>query len=113
MGAPYPRFPVKSRGFRDLHAPFLNERRKRGCVQVRVQEIRGISHLLRDMGRKRWGEAPPAAFSFSHNRPVGAPPYSLGETPEPRACAREKESMSVFPVLLLCASVALAARSNN
>jgi hypothetical protein len=49
-GGPYPRFPAKPRGFPNLHAPFLNERRTRGCVQVRVQEIRGISRFLRDVG---------------------------------------------------------------
>jgi hypothetical protein len=31
---------------RELHAPFLNERRTRGRVQGSVQEIRGISHVL-------------------------------------------------------------------
>jgi hypothetical protein len=47
-GGPYPRFPVEFRGFPNLHAPFLNERRARG----RVQEIRGISRFLRDVGGK-------------------------------------------------------------
>ena len=37
-----PEFPVDPGGFRDLHAPFLNERRTSGCVQCGVQEIRGI-----------------------------------------------------------------------
>jgi len=31
---------------RELHAPFLNERRTRGRVQGSVQELRGISHVL-------------------------------------------------------------------
>jgi hypothetical protein len=31
---------------RELHAPFLNERRTRGRVQGSVQEIRGISRVL-------------------------------------------------------------------
>jgi hypothetical protein len=43
QGAPYPRFPAKFRGFRELHAPFLDERRTHGCIQGSVQEIRGIS----------------------------------------------------------------------
>jgi hypothetical protein len=42
-GAPHPRFPVKSRGFPELHAPFLDERRTRFPVQSCEQEIRGIS----------------------------------------------------------------------
>ena len=58
-GAPYPRFPVEFRGFRELHAPFLNERRTRGRVQCSVQEIRGISRFLRDVGAKlRYPENP-------------------------------------------------------
>jgi hypothetical protein len=48
-GAPHPRFPVKSRGFRTLHAPFLRERRTRSLVEGRVQEIRGISLVFREM----------------------------------------------------------------
>ncbi len=50
-GAPYPRFPVKLSGFRGLHAPFLKERRIRSPCQRRVQEIRGISLVFREM----WG----------------------------------------------------------
>src|SRR5260370_8361610 len=42
-GAPYPRFPGKFRGSCEPHAPFLKERRTRGSVWGRVQEIRGIS----------------------------------------------------------------------
>ena len=37
-----PRFPVESRGFPALHAPFLKERRTRGPVQSCVQEIGAI-----------------------------------------------------------------------
>jgi hypothetical protein len=48
-GAPHPRFPVKFRRFRELHAPFLKERRTRGPVQSCVQEIRGISLVFREM----------------------------------------------------------------
>jgi hypothetical protein len=44
-----PRFPVKLRGFRTPHAPFLKERRTRGLVQGCVQEIRGISLVFREM----------------------------------------------------------------
>ena len=40
---------MKSRGFRKLHAPFLKERRTRNLVQGRVQEIRGISLVFREM----------------------------------------------------------------
>jgi hypothetical protein len=40
---------VKLGGFRELHAPFLNERRTRDLVQDRVQEIRGISLVFREM----------------------------------------------------------------
>src|ERR1700733_9901241 len=40
MGAPYPVFPVKLVGFRELHAAFLNESRTRGTLWDRVQEIR-------------------------------------------------------------------------
>ena len=49
LGAPYPRFPVECRGFREPHAPFLNERRTRGLVRGSVQEIRGISLVFREM----------------------------------------------------------------
>jgi hypothetical protein len=49
MGAPHPRFPVKVTGFRELYAPFLKERRTRCLVQCRVQEIRGISLVFREM----------------------------------------------------------------
>ena len=38
-----PEFPVQLGGFRDLHAPFLNERRTSGRVRGILQEIRGIS----------------------------------------------------------------------
>jgi hypothetical protein len=48
-GAPHPRFPEKTSGFREPHAPFLKERRTRSPVQGRVQEIRGISLVLREM----------------------------------------------------------------
>ncbi len=48
-GAPYPRFPVRLKGFDELHAPFLNERRTRGLVRCSVQEIRGISLVFREM----------------------------------------------------------------
>jgi hypothetical protein len=48
-GAPHPRFPVKLTGFRAPYAPFLKERRTRGRVQRRVQEIRGISLVFREM----------------------------------------------------------------
>src|SRR6202034_4793424 len=50
-GAPYPRFPVELIGFRELHAPFLKERRTSGLVRCCVQEIRGISLVFREM----WG----------------------------------------------------------
>jgi hypothetical protein len=40
---------VKLIGFRELHAPFLKERRTRCHVQGRVQEIRGISLVFREM----------------------------------------------------------------
>jgi hypothetical protein len=49
-GAPYPRFPVKCRGSRELHAPFLKERRTRGRVQGGVHKIRGICPVLADVG---------------------------------------------------------------
>jgi hypothetical protein len=48
-GAPHPRFPEKFSGSREPHAPFLNERRTRCLVQCRVQEIRGISLVFREM----------------------------------------------------------------
>ncbi len=65
-GAPHPRFPVEFRGFPELHAPLLKERRTRGPVQSCVQEIRGISLVFREMwdpvrtsvrGPKTMGEA--------------------------------------------------------
>jgi hypothetical protein len=40
---------VKFGEFRELHAPFLKERRTRGFVQCSVQEIRGISLVFREM----------------------------------------------------------------
>ena len=48
-GAPHPRFPVKLSWFHELHAPFLKERRTRCHVQGRVQELRGISLVFREM----------------------------------------------------------------
>jgi hypothetical protein len=48
-GAPHPRFPVEFRGFPELHAPLLKERRTRGPVQSCVQEIRGISLVFCEM----------------------------------------------------------------
>src|SRR5271156_2054775 len=47
--APHPRFPAEFRGFPELPAPFLKERRTRGPVQSCVQEIRGISLVFREM----------------------------------------------------------------
>jgi hypothetical protein len=40
---------VRLKGFDELHAPFLNERRTRGLVRCSVQEIRGISLVFREM----------------------------------------------------------------
>jgi hypothetical protein len=40
---------VKFRGFPELPAPFLEERRTRGPIQSCVQEIRGISLVFREM----------------------------------------------------------------
>jgi hypothetical protein len=51
-GAPYPRFPVEFRGFPELHAPFLGERRTRGPFQSCVQEIGVTCPILADMGRR-------------------------------------------------------------
>src|ERR1700733_13177523 len=48
-GIPHPRFPVKRRGFRELHAPFLKERRTCCHVQGSAQEIRGISLVFREI----------------------------------------------------------------
>jgi hypothetical protein len=48
-GAPHPRFPVKCRELRQLHASFLKERRTRGLVQGSVQEIRGTSLVFREI----------------------------------------------------------------
>jgi hypothetical protein len=44
---------VWCRGFPELHAALLKESRTRGRVQSRVQEIRGISLVFREM----WGTA--------------------------------------------------------
>src|ERR1700722_3611568 len=77
-----PEFPVKLVGFRELHAPFLHERRTRSPIQGSVQEIRchnrhfGASirrfpHLAKtgpDMGHPRpWlreGLDPPTSASL-------------------------------------------------
>ena len=40
---------MEFRGFPELHAPFLEERRTRGPVQSCVQEIRGISLVFREL----------------------------------------------------------------
>ena len=48
-GAPYPRFPEKFSGSREPRAPFLKEKRTRYFVRRRVQEIRGISLVFREM----------------------------------------------------------------
>jgi hypothetical protein len=40
---------VRLRGFDELHAPFLKERRTRGLVRCSEQEIRGISLVFREM----------------------------------------------------------------
>ncbi len=54
-GAPYPRFPVELSGFRELQTPFLKERRTRSPCERRVQEIRGISLVFREMWRATVG----------------------------------------------------------
>jgi hypothetical protein len=46
---PAPRFPVELTGFRELHAPFLKERRTHRLVQGAVREIRGISLVFGEM----------------------------------------------------------------
>jgi hypothetical protein len=48
-GCPHPRFPVWFRGFPELDAPFLKEKRTRGPIQSYVQQIRGISLVFREM----------------------------------------------------------------
>ncbi len=48
-GAPHPRFPVEVSDCREVHAVFLTENRTRCPVQRRVQEIRGISLVFREM----------------------------------------------------------------
>jgi len=75
-GAPHPRFPVEFRGFPELHAPFLKERRTRGPVQCCVQEIRGISLVFREM----WDTAglplkPAVSPTDPHGCPTFAPAY--------------------------------------
>jgi hypothetical protein len=49
-GAPSPRIPVELTGFRELHAPFLIERRTRGLVQRCVAGIRGPLRSLQRVG---------------------------------------------------------------
>jgi hypothetical protein len=47
---PSPRIPVELTGFRELHAPFLRERRTRGLVQRCVAGIRGPLRSLQRVG---------------------------------------------------------------
>jgi hypothetical protein len=47
-----PEFPGKLVGSRELHAPFLNERRTRGSVQGSVQEIRVSGPILARCGKE-------------------------------------------------------------
>jgi hypothetical protein len=49
-GAPSSRIPVELSGFRELHAPFLRERRTRGFVQRCVAGIRGPLRSLQRVG---------------------------------------------------------------
>jgi hypothetical protein len=50
-----PEFPVKSRGFRTLHVPFLKGRRIRNLVQGRFQEIRGVRPTCPTCPDLPWG----------------------------------------------------------
>jgi hypothetical protein len=60
---------VKRRGFRELHAHFLKERRTRGHVQGSVQEIRGILLVFREM----WDTTNPTLrFSMTHLYTLGS-----------------------------------------
>ena len=62
--APYPRFPVKLSGFRELHAPFLNERRTRGRVRCSEAGNPGISIRDQDSG-SGWGSYAPVGMTSS------------------------------------------------
>jgi hypothetical protein len=96
-GAPHPRFPVEFRGFPELYAPFLKERRTRGPFQSCVQEIRGISLVSREM----WDTAglplnPVAGSTGPHGCPTFAPALPGFPTaqhyPRPRMRLSLKES---------------------
>src|SRR5277367_1474806 len=89
--APHPLFPAEFRGFPELPAPFLKERRTRGPVQSCVQEIRGISPVFGEVWEYR--RTPPQASYATHSS-TGVPhvrlsvrgPKTMGEA-QPQLCA--------------------------
>ena len=88
---------MKFRGFPELHAPFLNERRTRSPLQSCVQEIRGISLVFREV----WDTAglalkPLADPTELHGCPMFAPALpgfpTTQRKPRPRVRLSLKES---------------------
>ena len=90
-GAPHPRFPVEFRGFHELHAPLLKERRTRGLLQSCVQEIRGISLVFREM----WDTAALAL------KPVTGPTTPYGALRSHQRTWAEKDGRSPYERLSL------------
>ena len=79
---------MEFRGFPELHAPFLNERRTRGPVQISVQEIRGISLVFREMWDTA-GPSPSRSPQLSRGAPCShqrCPDFLLSSTSRDRAC---------------------------
>jgi hypothetical protein len=66
-GAPYPGFPVKFRGFGQLHAAFLNESRTRGRLLGPRTGNQGICPVLADVGFHRAG---PGGFLYCNRSPA-------------------------------------------
>jgi hypothetical protein len=78
---------VELTGFRELHAPFLRERRTRGIVWRSVQEIRGISLVFCEM----WDTT---AFDLHTLEPKGiAKPGGHRRVPHVRASVRGPKKM--------------------
>src|SRR5258708_39384431 len=65
-GAPHPRFPVESRGFPALHAPFLKRKaHTQSCLGPRAENSGYLAGFSRDVGYHSSG---PAYSCHSHKR---------------------------------------------
>jgi hypothetical protein len=90
-GAPHPQFPVEFRGFPELPAPFLNERRTRGpFLELRTGNSGHLARFWRDVGYRR---SLPQACCGPH-KSVGVPHVRLSvRGPKTMGEARPKPSV--------------------